>query len=160
MRKNEAVCRKTLFSLLSEYDLMIRGGAPLTQKAFANNEELSSPTVHTLQWRVRFSGIQLNSETRDGRRTLWWFDPINAKALMYSTVCMEREERPRSNRVTGGCAWKKKQVAVYTHAPDSSEGSLPEHFKPFQQTLYVLTPVTAHLFPGVYKTDVTKLRLQ
>lgn len=69
---------------------------------------------------------------------------------------MEREERPKCNRVTGGCAWKKKHVAIYAHAPDSSDGSLPKHFKPFQQTLVVLTPVTSRLFRGIYKTDMTK----
>lgn len=63
---------------------------------------------------------------------------------------MERVVVTEDNRVTGGGAWKERQVAFYAHTPERSDELLEEYF------LYVLTPVTFLyfcIFRGVDSTE-------
>lgn len=101
----------------------------LITRAFASHPQYIHSAVES-----EIPGIQLNSETPDERRTLW-FDPINAKTLMYAW----NARRDRSVIGSpGGCVWKEKQVAVYTHTPPTAPTDDPEgissHFKLFQAT--------------------------
>jgi hypothetical protein len=68
-----------------------------------------------------------------------------------SDVCMEREDRPRSNQVTGGCVRMEGETSGrldYMHAPESSDMSLSSHFQLFQA-------ISSHFRP--WSTDLHAL---